>query len=135
MIVTRNGHPYAVISKIDGDEVEDFVLAKHFDLEKQFKDLSKKHKRLAYKNFDETLSNLGKAASDFILMPSRYEPCGLPQMEAPRFATLPVVRSTGGLKDTVDQLDIQNIVVADRWFRCIIAHCTVTAFEGKGHGA
>lgn len=78
------------------------------DLEKQFKDLSKKHKRLAYKNFDETLSNLGKAASDFVLMPSRYEPCGLPQMEAPRFATLPIVRSTGGLKDTVDQLDIQS---------------------------
>ena len=37
VIVTRNGQPYAVISKIDGDEVEDFVLAKHFDLEKQFK--------------------------------------------------------------------------------------------------
>jgi len=37
VIITRNGQPYAVISKIDGDELEDFILAKHFDLEKQVK--------------------------------------------------------------------------------------------------
>jgi starch synthase len=78
------------------------------ELEKQFRDLSKKLPGLAYKNFNDPLSNLGKAASDFILMPSRYEPCGLPQMEAPRFGTLPIVRATGGLKDTIDHLDIKN---------------------------
>ena len=44
----------------------------------------------------EELSELGKAASDFVLMPSLYEPCGLPQMEGPRFGALPVVRRTGG---------------------------------------
>ena len=44
VIVTRNGQPDAVISKIGGVEVEDYVLAKHFDLEKQFKRLIKEHK-------------------------------------------------------------------------------------------
>ncbi len=60
---------------------------------------------LAYQPFNEALSTLGKAGADFIMMPSRYEPCGLPQMEAPRLGTLPVVRATGGLKDTVEHLD------------------------------
>lgn len=60
--------------------------------------------RIVHHDFDEPLSELAKAGADFILMPSRYEPCGLPQMEGPRFGTLPVVRLTGGLKDTVTEL-------------------------------
>ena len=59
----------------------------------------------AFRHFAEDLSELGKAGSDFVLMPSRYEPCGLPQMECPRFGTLPVVRATGGLRDTVTELE------------------------------
>ncbi|MCD6182242.1 MAG: glycogen/starch synthase [Candidatus Cloacimonetes bacterium] len=69
---------------------------------------AKKYPAVAYCSFDESLSNLGKAAADFILMPSRYEPCGLPQMEVTRFGTLPIVRETGGLKDTVFQMNIAN---------------------------
>lgn len=61
--------------------------------------------RVAFRRFDEGLSELGKAGSDFILMPSRYEPCGLPQMEGMRFGTPPVARLTGGLRDSVDELD------------------------------
>lgn len=57
--------------------------------------------RIVYRPFREELSVQGMAASDFMLMPSRYEPCGLPQMEAPRFGTVPVARLTGGIKDTV----------------------------------
>jgi granule-bound starch synthase len=44
------------------------------------------------------------ASSDFALMPSRYEPCGLVQMESMRFGTLPIVAPTGGLADTVEDM-------------------------------
>jgi starch synthase len=62
------------------------------------------HGRLAHREFRDDLSVRGMAAADFVLMPSRYEPCGLPQMEAPRYGTLPIARRTGGLRDTVTEL-------------------------------
>lgn len=54
-----------------------------------------------YIGYNEQLSHAMYAGADFLLMPSRVEPCGLNQMYALRYGTVPIVRRTGGLKDTV----------------------------------
>ncbi len=59
----------------------------------------------AYIGYQEELSHRIYAAADFLLMPSRVEPCGLNQLYSMRYGTIPVVRRTGGLKDTVIDID------------------------------
>ncbi len=54
-----------------------------------------------YIGFNEKIAHLAYAASDFFMMPSEYEPCGLGQLIAMRYGALPIVHETGGLKDTV----------------------------------
>ncbi len=71
------------------------------NLEKQYPDKLK-----ALIKFDNTLAHKIYAASDFFIMPSLYEPCGLGQLIALKYGTVPVVRETGGLKDTIDNYNI-----------------------------
>ncbi len=56
-------------------------------------------------DFDERLAHKIEAGADIFLMPSRYEPCGLNQMYSLRYGTVPVVRATGGLYDTISPFD------------------------------
>jgi starch synthase len=85
-------------------EISFFILgAGETDTEDELLALKKKHPDQCnvYIGYDESLAHLVYAGSDFLLMPSRVEPCGLNQLYAIRYGTVPMVRTTGGLKDTV----------------------------------
>ena len=58
-----------------------------------------------HRGYNEELSHLIEAASDMFLMPSLYEPCGLNQMYSLKYGTVPIVRRTGGLADSVQMWD------------------------------
>jgi starch synthase len=78
--------------------------------EKQFAELGEKHRgnfglKIA---FDNVLAHKIEAGADMFLMPSRYEPCGLNQMYSMRYGTIPVVRATGGLDDTIKEFDTKS---------------------------
>jgi len=59
----------------------------------------------SYIGYNNSLAHLVEAGSDMFLMPSVYEPCGLNQIYSLKYGTLPIVRATGGLDDTVEQYD------------------------------
>lgn len=118
---------FAMISKLDYNkgislllEALDSILKMNIkfvllgDGENEYK---KKLKKLAdkYKDkfglkleYDEKLAHLIEAGSDFFLMPSIYEPCGLNSMYSLAYGSIPIVRATGGLIDIVNDIDIQN---------------------------
>ena len=74
--------------------------------EKAYRELQLRHpSQVALRlGFDQGLSHRIEAGADFFLMPSRFEPCGLNQMYSQRYGTIPIVRRTGGLDDSVTDL-------------------------------
>ena len=88
-----------------------FVFVADGPYQKEFKDivaLNGLQKNVAVCNFDEQLEHHAYAAADFVLMPSKFEPCGLPQMIGLIYGALPVAHDTGGIHDTVLHLDANN---------------------------
>src|SRR5207253_6915196 len=69
----------------------------------RFREIGERHRGRAAVTvgFDEALAHRIEAGADMFLMPSRYEPCGLSQLYSLRYGTVPIVRRTGGLADTV----------------------------------
>jgi starch synthase len=80
------------------------LVAGEKDYEKKIETLQKKYpKRIsAFIGYDNELAHMIEAGTDMFLMPSKYEPCGLNQMYSMRYGTVPIVRATGGLDDTVE---------------------------------
>lgn len=101
---------YQVISEY-WDQNLQIVFVANGDYQMVFRDIVNHHhfhKRVAICDFSHSLEHLAYGASDFILMPSRFEPCGLPQMIAPIYGSLPVAHDTGGIHDTVTDLNIEE---------------------------
>ncbi len=74
-----------------------------------FEELDKKYKNVAtHLSFDTILPHVIYAGADSILIPSRFEPSGLTQMEAMRYGVVPIVRHVGGLVDSVEDVDLKN---------------------------
>jgi starch synthase len=75
--------------------------------ERFFRELAERFpNRVSFRSgYDEAMAHLIEAGSDMFLMPSRYEPCGLNQMYSLRYGTIPIVRNTGGLADSVQHFD------------------------------
>lgn len=112
IILYRNPNQINVLILGSGDK----------NVENQFENLKSKYvgNYNCYIGYNEKLAHIIYAGADFLLMPSRVEPCGLNQMYALRYGTIPIVRRTGGLKDTV-------VDIGDGGFG--ICHDNVTLYD------
>ena len=95
--------------------LEDLILVVLGSGEREYEDLFRRLNKQYPQKFavkiayDNALAHKIEAGSDMFLMPSHYEPCGLNQIYSLRYGTVPVVRATGGLDDTVEQFDPQTV--------------------------
>jgi starch synthase len=101
---------YDVVSRYWDQQLQ-VVFVADGEFKKYFQEINWNHnllERVAICDFDENLSHLAFGASDFVLMPSLFEPCGLPQMIGPIYGSLPVAHDTGGIHDTVVHMDVDR---------------------------
>jgi starch synthase len=101
---------YKVVSRYWEENLE-IVFVADGEFQRHFKDIVEYHglfDRVAICDFNERLTRMAYGASDFVFMPSSFEPCGLPQMIGPIYGALPVAHDTGGIHDTVTHLDAVN---------------------------
>ena len=99
---------YKVISTYWEDRLQ-VVFVADGAYQQVFRDIASFHgfeNRIAVHDYYLHLEHLAYGAADFVLMPSRYEPCGLPQMIGAIYGALPIVHAVGGLLDTVQHLDV-----------------------------
>jgi len=94
-----------------GSSPDDRINADFWGLKRMLNDSPDCHLEIG---FDEDLSHLIYAGADMMLVPSRFEPCGLTQLIALRYGTIPVVRAVGGLADTVFDKDYSNRPLHER---------------------
>jgi starch synthase/alpha-amylase len=101
---------YDVVARYWKENLE-IVFVADGAFQRHFKDIVRYHglfDRVAICGFNDRLARLAYGASDFVLMPSSFEPCGLPQMIGPIYGALPVAHDTGGIHDTVTHLDVSK---------------------------
>ena len=122
---------YGIVSRYWKQNLEVIFVADG-EYQPVFRDIVNHHgfqNRVAVCDFNESLEHLSYSASDFILMPSLFEPCGLPQMIAPLYGTLPVAHDTGGIHDTIVHLDPENGVGNGFLFKDFDAAALLWAIE------
>ena len=104
------GSPSALEQMLDDHPMQMIVIGTgDAHIERQLIELGRRHPNLSVNIlFSNKLAHLVEAGSDFFLMPSRYEPCGLNQLYSLRYGTIPVARRTGGLNDSIIDLDENN---------------------------
>ena len=101
---------YAIISRYWEIKLQ-IVIVANGDFKIHFHDIVRFHglqERVLVADFHENLGRLAYGVADFVLMPSFFEPCGLPQMIGPLYGALPVAHDTGGIHDTVIPLDVEQ---------------------------
>ncbi|CCB89691.1 glycogen synthase [Simkania negevensis] len=94
-----------------GTPYEEDVKTAFYALREEYRDNPHIHFHFEY---DEALAHATYASADFILIPSIFEPCGLTQMIALRYGTIPIVHKVGGLKDTIYDIDHEEIPLEER---------------------
>ena len=101
---------YDVVARYWKENLE-IVFVADGKFQRHFKDIVRLHNlsgRVAICGFNDRLARQAYGASDFVLMPSSFEPCGLPQMIGSLYGALPVAHDTGGIHDTVTHLDVSK---------------------------